>query len=371
MGAAMSKRVLPRYPIYIPSKGRAAHGQTMTLLAHDGVPHFVVVEPQEVALYRRKFPAATVLELPFRDLGSVIPARNWIKAHATAAGYERHWQLDDNIGLFRRWWKGKRLPCRAGVALRIAEDFTDRFANIAVSGLNYTMFAHQEGKQPRDPFWLNCHVYSCCLILNTLPYGWRGRYNEDTDLCLRVIADGWCTVLMNAFMVDKIATMVLEGGNTTALYQGDGRLAMARSLERQWNGVVETKRRWKRPQHVVRASWRKFDTPLKLKAGVQVPQGVNEYGMVLRQVAPQVRSPRLRAMLAEAQRGKDGQTRPDADTDQGAGTAGLVARQDADGRTETGGGQAEDAGLAGTGGAGVLETLDEPAHEGGPDCHRG
>jgi TET-associated glycosyltransferase-like protein len=292
--------VKPRYPIYVPSKGRADVCLTANLLASDGVPFWVVVEAAERSFYASRFGDDRVLVLPFSDKGSVIPARNWIKQHATELGAERHWQLDDNIRFARRWYGGKRLRCSIGVALGVCEDFTDRYENVAISGLNYTMFAHQTGKQPKDPFWLNVHVYSCTLILNSIPYEWRGRYNEDTDICLQALAGGWCTVLFNAFMIDKMRTMTMGGGNTSALYQGDGRLRMARALERLWPGVVTTERRWQRPQHVVKDQWRKFDTPLKLKPGVDLSKiEPNEYGLKLKQVAPVVKSERLRRLLED------------------------------------------------------------------------
>lgn len=296
-------RVLPRYPIYIPSKGRFDVCLTPLALAADGVPFRLVVEPQESDEYAARFGAECLLVLPFRDRG-LIAARNWIKEHATAEGYERHWQLDDNLKQFRRWWRGKRISCTAGVALRAVEDFADRYENVAVAGLNYTMFAIQGGRQPREPFWLNVHVYSCTLVLNSLPHRWRSVYNDDTDYCLQVLADGWCTVLFNAFSVDKIRTMVMKGGNTTALYQGDGRLKMARSLERLWPGVVKVDRRWQRPQHVVKSSWQKFDTPLRLKPGVKLDElAPDDYGLQLVQVGQEVKSERLRRILAEAERG--------------------------------------------------------------------
>ena len=286
--------LLPRYPIYIPSKGRADKCLTAECLVHDKVPFYVVVEPEEKPAYAAKFGAERILTLPFSNPGSVIPARNWIKAHATKSGALRHWQLDDNMRNFRRVFHGKRLYCNAGIALRVAEDFCDRYENIAVGGLNYTMF--YTGQDQIPPFYLNCHVYSCTLILNSIPYEWRGRYNEDTDLCLQVLSGGWCTVLINAFLADKVATMKMTGGNTTALYHGDGRLRMARALERMWPGVVETKRRFQRPQHVVLDAWRRFDTPLKLKAGVKIKTGINEYGMQLKQVAP-IKSASLRQFV--------------------------------------------------------------------------
>lgn len=290
-------RILPRYPIYVPSKGRAKNCLTAKFLIQDGVPFHLVVEPQEKEAYAAVFGEERILVLPFSNRGSVIPARNWIKDHATAAGHLRHWQLDDNIRKIYRWYRGKRIPCAAGVALAVVEDFTDRYENIAISGLNYHMFAID--KVP--PFHLNCHVYSCSLILNSLPHRWRGRYNEDTDICLQVLADGWCTVNVNAFLIAKVKTMALKGGNTKELYQGDGRLKMARALERMWPGVVETRRRFKRPQHVVKYQWDKFDTPLKLKRGIRLEKmKPNEYGLQLFQVKPKIKSKEIRKLLRES-----------------------------------------------------------------------
>ncbi len=279
--------ILPRYPIYVPSKGRFKNCLTAKFLAEEGVPFSLVVEAAERDEYAERFGDEHVLVLPFSDRGSVIPCRNWIKDHATEAGHERHWQLDDNIRFIARRWRAKRIKCDSGPALAVAEDFTDRYTNIAISGLNYWMFVPDRTYQP--PFFLNVHVYSCTLIDNSLPNKWRGRYNEDTDMCLQVLADGWCTVLINAFVAEKATTMLMKGGNTDALYQGDGRLKMARELERRWPGVVMTKRRFGRPQHVIADSWRKFDTPLIRREDVdfEALEGTNnEYGLELKQLEP-------------------------------------------------------------------------------------
>jgi hypothetical protein len=203
---------LPRYPIYIPSKGRADKCETALMFRDDKVPFSLVVEPQEREEYAKEFGDECILELPFSNKGSVIPARNWIKEHATAAGHSRHWQFDDNIRNMYRLYKQKRVYCQSGIALAILEDFVDRYENVAIAGFNYTMF----GILCRTPFYLNVHVYSCSLILNSTPNVFRGKYNEDTDYCLQVLADGWCTVLFNAFLAHKQGTMVMKGGNTDA-----------------------------------------------------------------------------------------------------------------------------------------------------------
>jgi len=273
--------ILPQYPIYIPSKGRADRCLTARALVHDKVPFKLVVEPQEADAYAAKWGASRLFVLPFSNLGSVTPARNWIWEHAKAAGAVRHWQLDDNLLWCYRLWQRKRRRCPFGTALRIVEDFTDRYENIAVSGMNYDMFVVPESGAAIAPFYHNVHVYSCSLIRVDLPNRFRPKYNEDTDLCLQVLSDGWCTVLINAVCVKKMWTMTMKGGNTDTLkYFNDGRLRMARSLSRDWPHVVTVERRFQRPQHVVRDAWKAFDTPLKLKPGINLTTLTpNEYGM--------------------------------------------------------------------------------------------
>ena len=285
----------PRYPVYVISKGRYENCPTAKFLIEDKVDFFLVVEPQEKHEYAARYGAERILVLPFSNLGlGSIPARNFCWEHSKKNGHFRHWILDDNISKVRRLNKGKRLACNANYAFVATEDFTDRYENIAIAGLNYTFFAIT--KMP--PFYLNCHVYSTLLIRNDLDYRWRGRYNEDTDLCLQVLSGGWCTVLMNAFLIDKMATMTMKGGNSDILYKGDGRLVMARSLERVWPGVVTVDRRFKRPQHVVKNAWKGFDTQLIRRKDIDWDNlKSNNYGMKLRQVKDEVKSEELQQWL--------------------------------------------------------------------------
>ena len=136
-------------------------------------------------------------------------------------------------------------------------------------------------------------------MLNSTPFRWIGKYNEDTDLCLQALAGGWCTILINAFMCDKKPTMTMKGGNTEHLYLGDGRLKMARELERRWPGIVQTKRRFGRPQHVVKHAWKKFDTQLKLRPGVNLREiaAFDESLLKVIQVKDSVKNESIRNLL--------------------------------------------------------------------------
>lgn len=288
-----------KYPVYVPSKNRSHIDMTVTSLIRDGVEVYVVVEEADRQAYTDKYGADRILVLPESNRG-LIYARNWIFEHAVASGAERHWQIDDNIRRFKRLYRQKRLNCPGNVALRCVEDFTDRFDNVALAGMNYTCFAMTR----QVPFNVNVHVYSCTLILNSLPYRFREPANEDVDMCLQVLSNGWCTILFNAFLAEKMATMTVQGGQTKEAYQGDGRLFMARALEKKWPGVVETKRRFNRPQHVIKDAWKRFDTPLHYKDGKSAKdfRGQNDYNLRLRKVGDEVRSDRLRAMVEDGEK---------------------------------------------------------------------
>lgn len=243
------------YPIYVISKGRWETPLTARALETLGISYRVVVEPQEAEAYGAALGAERVLALPFSNLGQgSIPARNWVWEHALAGGAARHWILDDNMDGFYRLNRNLKVKVVDQNPFLPVEQFTDRYQNVALAGMNYEFFADRRSKLP--PYLLNTRVYSCILIKNNLPYRWRGRYNEDTDLSLRALKDGWCTVLFNAFLAKKMPTMKMTGGNTDELYQGDGRLHMAQSLVEQHPDCVRLAKKWGRWQHHV--SYRAF-----------------------------------------------------------------------------------------------------------------
>ncbi len=77
--------------------------------------------------------------------------------------------------------------------------------------------------------------------------------------------------------------MRMKGGNTDELYQGDGRLKMAQSLQQQHPDVAKIAWKWGRWQHQVDYRPFKNNRP-RLKPGAVIPDGPNNYGMVLRKV---------------------------------------------------------------------------------------
>jgi hypothetical protein len=277
----------PKYPVYVISKGRWESRLTSRALEGMRVPYRIVVEPQEYDRYAAVIDAQKILTLPFSNLGQgSIPARNWVWEHSVREGYARHWIVDDNIEGFFRFNRNLKVPLSCGNGFRAMEEFVDRYENVPMAGPNYFMFVkRKESSVP--PFYLNTRIYSCILLANYLTFRWRGRYNEDTDLSLRLLKVGYCTILFNAFLAKKLTTMYQKGGNTDTLYRlgsaSDGRLAMAHSLRKQHPDVVKVGRRWGRWQHVV--DYRPFrGNKLRLKPGVIVPEGVDNFGMVCRRL---------------------------------------------------------------------------------------
>ena len=271
----------PNYPVYIPSKGRWESRLTARALDKINVPYKIVIEKQEYDNYAAVIDPIKILVLPFSNRG-LIASRCWIMEHSINIGAKRHWQIDDNIKAFRRYHKGQRIQVGDGTIFKAAEDFTDRYENVAFSGMRYR-FHHFDGSKP---FYLNTRIYSCTLVNNDIPYRWRSIYNDDTDISLMALKDGWCTILFAAFLCDKVRTMTIKGGNTESLYKldnADGRLLMAQALQRLHPDVVKITRKWGRWQHQV--DYRPFKgNKLKLKEGIVIPEGINNYGMVLTKV---------------------------------------------------------------------------------------
>jgi hypothetical protein len=275
----------PKYPVYIISKGRWESRLTSKTLEKLGVPYHIVIEPQEYDNYSAVIDPAKILVLPFSNLGlGGIPARNWVWEHSISIGAERHWIMDDNIKHFQRKNKSDRIYVTDGTIFKAMEDFVDRYENIALAGPDYFFMGEQSlVREAKKPFLANTRIYSCILIKNDIPYRWRGRYNEDTDLSLRALKDGWCTIQFRAFLQGKAATMTMKGGNTESLYKldnEDGRLLMAQSLQQQHPDVTKITRKWGRWQHQV--DYRPFkNNRLIKKEGIEISEGVNNYGMVL------------------------------------------------------------------------------------------
>lgn len=258
-----------------------------------GVPYFIVVEAQERDAYAAVIDPSRVLVLDKRyqdvyetcdDLGSTKgkgpgAARNFAWDHAIANGAKWHWVMDDNIKQFFRFNRNLKVPAKSGAIFQAMEDFVGRYTNVAMAGPNYFMFVSRKDKIP--PFVANTRIYSCNLIRNDAPYRWRGRYNEDTDLSLRMLKDGYATIQFNAFLQEKMTTQLLGGGNTAEFYAKEGTRPKSEMQVKLHPDVSRLVWKFNRVHHYVDYSPFK-NNPLLPAPEFNRPSAPNEYGMALR-----------------------------------------------------------------------------------------
>lgn len=275
----------PNYPVYIISKGRHESMLTSRSLSKISVPHYIAIEPQDKLNYEEaliKFGLsdyATLLIAPFSNHGDGPGrARNWCWDHSISIDAEKHWVLDDNITDFYRLQLNKRIRVGSGAIFRAAEDFVDRYENIPISGFQYRFFVAPNEKYP--PYVKNTRIYSCLLIDNKCKHRWRGRYNEDTDICLRVLKDGDCTVEFNAFLQGKSATQTIKGGNSEEFYDKEGTINKSQMLVDMHPDVTTLVWKYGRCHHYVDYSSFKKNKFI-LKQNIILSKESNEYGMKL------------------------------------------------------------------------------------------
>jgi hypothetical protein len=284
--------MLPNYPVYIVSKGRSENGLTTRALREMNVPHYIVVEEQEYEFYKdgRNFGELLILPNKYKQdyelcdnygfTKSTGPgaARNFCIDHSAQNGFKRHWVMDDNIDAFHYLNRNEKFEVRTGATLRASEDFVDRYKNVPVAGLNYYSFCKKTDKVP--PYILNTRIYSCLLIENAAGYKWRARYNEDTDLSLRVLKDGNCTIQFNAFLCGKITTQRMRGGNTDDFYDNEGTLPKSEMLEKLHPDVAKVVYKFNRWHHHVDYSAFKKNRLIKIIDTDNMPK-INNYGLTL------------------------------------------------------------------------------------------
>jgi hypothetical protein len=289
----------PTHPVYIVSKGRSDTMITSKSLSRMKVPHYIVVEPQDEEAYDKALDNfkirdyVTLIVAPFSNHGDGPGrARNFAWDHSISIGADKHWVLDDNISDFYRLHQNYRIRVESGVIFKVAEDFVDRFENVPISGFQYRFFIAPNQSYP--PYVKNTRIYSTLLIDNNCKHRWRGRYNEDTDICLRVLKDGDCTIQFNAFLQGKAATQTVKGGNTEEFYHkeglekniwidgvnAEGTRNKSEMLVRMHPDVARMVWRYKRWHHYVDYSPFKKNE-LRYKKDIMLPKSNDEYGMKL------------------------------------------------------------------------------------------
>ena len=184
-----------KYPVFIPTKGRYKTPQTINMFKKHNVDFKIVIEKQEFNEYLKIVDKSQILVVPHQNKGLTV-TRNWIWDYAEDMGYEKFWTFDDNIGRVYRWNRNTRFQCKDGMYLKVIEDFADRYKNLPIIGMNYMGFC--KSSDPIPVYYPNTRVYSNMLLTTKarLSNGEKLRnklfYNDDTDLCLRVMNTNKC-----------------------------------------------------------------------------------------------------------------------------------------------------------------------------------
>ena len=228
----------PQYPIYIVSKGRSYlyNLHSSFWLSIMKIHHYICVEPSDFENYSNcklnesEYCHILQMDMSYKGkyntlsdtLGNVNStgsgaARNFCADHAKSNGFHWCWILDDNIHGFHRIWRGRKIVAYTPEVFNSLERFVNRYTNIGLAGLNYSMFVVNNDQRP--PYILNSKVYSFGLWNLDCPFIYQeGRYNEDVIQSLKVMDAGWCTVQWNLYTGNKLRTQTLKGGNTEEIY---------------------------------------------------------------------------------------------------------------------------------------------------------
>ena len=282
------------YPIYVISKGRPNKTYTVDTLEEMGVNFYLCVEPSEYDDYAAnpKIKKERILKLPedFSKRGQgAVPVRNFVWEHASQNGHSKHWQLDDNIAGMFRWNHNLQKKITDGVFFRVMEDFSDRYENMGLVSPQIQSFVPHI-KTHYQPVLFNTRAYCCILINNELldqrlEERWRGRYNDDTDLSLRVLATGdLVTACFYSFVSGKLTSGRTKGGMADMYknHSHEGYWKKFEALKQTWGNLITfTNKRHAdgRPHHHIEYTKHFLQKPV-LKQGLKIPKKINEYNMV-------------------------------------------------------------------------------------------
>jgi len=246
-----------RFTIYVITKGRWETNYTIKSLEKLGIKNYkVVIETQEVDKYIESGVDKEKI-IPFekedKENKSGIPVRNFVWNYSIKQGEDYHWILDDNIENFYRWNRNKRTIVKSGFVFTHIEEYTMKKNNVMMSGMNYH-FYNPDIDYGRDLITKNTRIYSCILIKNDIPKleeKWRGKYNEDTDLSIRILKHGYGTLLFNNYLCGKKQSGTVKGGNKELYkdYSQEGYKTKTLSLIAQHPEIVKFKKLKDHPYH--------------------------------------------------------------------------------------------------------------------------
>jgi len=263
-----------KYPIFIISKGRyrkrVGNGyryeppKTAKYLEFCNIDYKIVVEKQEYDEYAKSINKDKIMILPDEymnlDQGS-IPVRNFVHHHNLREGNYAYWLLDDNIKSFIFNNNDERYMITDGFMFAVNENILNNYDNLYLTGHQYKMFVVPRQNTTKIVS-THTRVYSSILIRTDIPVLneqkdiWRGKYNEDTDLSLRILKLGLPTLITNNIVADKEETGG-TGGNHQ-IYQEDNNASgvlKTQALLEHHSDVVDVIKNYNRTHHKIKNSF--------------------------------------------------------------------------------------------------------------------
>lgn len=237
------------YPVYVPSKDRPK-SKTVNNLVESKIPHYLVIEPQDIEKYEITSEYTTLLVMPENDRG-IAYVRNFCKEHSILNSHRYHWQLDDNILNFRVRQNNKNIKHDCRNLLSASEYIMNLFDNVGALGLCHTCFAFSK----KVDVAFNKQTYSCVLVNNELDIKWRDNVAEDTDYSLQVLSEGYCTIVLNRILINKQVSSANSGGHKNT---DDCRMNRALGLQKYWPGAFVVTREYNRVKIKPSRIWKTF-----------------------------------------------------------------------------------------------------------------
>ena len=187
------------HPIYVPSKGRSGLTRGAILMLNaNGVEHTVVVEPQDLNLYRRWIVnenlSLSSLEVLRKNNQGVSFARESVRQISIGRKESHHWQVNDDIFQFIVRKPGEKMRKVSPLtAISQIESEVAKYSNIGLAGPEENNWPPTE-----ESLKVNALPAQAILVNNSVEAEFRNWPGfEDIDFMLQVFERGVCSLNFN------------------------------------------------------------------------------------------------------------------------------------------------------------------------------
>lgn len=245
--------IINKYPIYVLSKGRYSDlsfpNATCMTLEEMKLEYTLVLMTDEVEQYKQtleKYNCKKCINIISIDdnkgLGGT-PQRNLAWDDAKKRKFSKHWILDDNIHGYYYFNRRQQIQIKSGVVFRDVENFVDNIhEKVGLAAHSYKFEVRDT--EMRNPIILNGKTFSSILVNHSLldmcNVKWRLKYNEDIDLGLQTLTNGFMTLGFEYFISGKLSTPQNKEGGNREIYLNYEKQGFKNKLEcimKEWGHI--------------------------------------------------------------------------------------------------------------------------------------